>query len=337
MGASSSRYKRISIAVLTPIALLMASHLASAKSYLFYLEAQGVAGYSTEQEKAIYYSMSQEDAMQKPSLGFDYLQKFSGEAGDYGALALQARLAFNATGEEALQPQLYNAYFKYKAGFADLWAGHNRPALGISSYLDSHALLLPTLAMLGFAGYDRDWGTGAYRDFNWGNLAMSVTTGSGFPIYFKGNYMAAARISKGVLVQDNYNAGLSAAYGKNLETVGYELIDAKPTELLLGGADFTYLWNRIENRFDLFAGKRLGHSAYGLMWRFGVNFLEEDRLKIEAQPVYWQIGDDWNYQLSGGVTFKATSDLTARGMYVFDRQTNDQRVILQLYWYHLLF
>jgi hypothetical protein len=323
--------------VLTPFAILTAGHLASAKSYLFYLEAQGVAGYSSEQEKAIFYSMSQEDVMQKPSIGFDYLQKFSGEAGDYGALAIQARLAFNAQGEGAVQPQLYNAYFKYKAGFADLWGGHSRPALGISSYLDSHALLLPTLAMLGFAGYDRDWGAGAYRDFEWGNLAMSVTTASGFPVYLKGNYMAAARISKGVLAQDNYNAGVSATYGRILETVGYELIDPQPTEILLGGADFTYLWNRIENRFDLFAGKRLGHFAYALFWRLGVNFLEEDRLKIEVQPVYWQIGDDWNYQLYGGITFKVTSDLTTRAMYVYDRQMNDQRVILQLYWYHLLF
>jgi hypothetical protein len=334
MGASSSRCRLI---LLMMSAFLLMAGPASAKSSLFYLEAQGVAGYTTEQEKAIYYSMSQEDAMQKPSLGFEYLRKLSGETGDYGTFDIQARLALNATGEEAIEPQLYNAYFKYKAGFADLWAGRFRPALGISSYLDSHALLLPTFSMLGFASYDRDWGAGTYRDFSWGDAALSVTTASGFPLYFKGNWMTAGRISGGVLAQDNYNVGVSAAYGRNLETVGYELIDPQPTELIFGGADFTYLWNRIENRFDLFAGKRLGHSAYGLLWRFGVNFLEEDRLKLEAQPVYWEIGDDWNYQLYGGITFKATSDLTARAMDVYDRQTNDQRAVLQLYWYHLLF
>jgi hypothetical protein len=336
MEASSSRYN-LFISVLSIFLLFAGADLAAAKSYLFYLEAQGVAGYSTEQEKPIYYSMSQEDVMQKPGLGFDYLQRLSGETGDYGALAIQARLAFNATGEQAVQPQLYNAYFKYKARVADLWVGHNRPALGISSYLDSHALLLPTFGMLGFAGYDRDWGVGSYRDFSWGNLALSATTASGFPIYFKGNYMLAGRISRGVLAQDNYNFGVSAAYGKNLETVGYELIDPQPTEMSLVGADLAYLWNRLENRFDLFAGRKLGHAAYALMWRIGVNFLEEDRLKIEVQPVYWEIGNDWNYQLYAGITFKATSDLTPRVMYVYDRQSNDQRVLLQLYWYHLLF
>jgi hypothetical protein len=275
--------------------------------------------------------------MQKPSVGFDYLQKFSGEAGDWGAVAIQARLAYNEEGDDTLQPQLYNAYFKVKAGVADVWAGHNRPALGLSSYLDSHALLLPTLAMLGYAGYDRDWGVGAYRDFAWGNAALSVTTASGFPIHFKGNYMTAGRVSHGVLARDNYNAGISAAYGKSLDTMGYELLDPEPHEIILGGADFTHLWNRIENRFEVVGGRRMGEWSSALFWRLGVNFLEEDRLKIEAQPVYLKTGDAWDYRFYGGVTFKATADLTVRGMYVYDRQTNDQSVVLQLYWYHLLF
>jgi hypothetical protein len=334
MGASSSRCK-LTVAALSLLALLGAADRASAESYLLYLEAQGVAGYSTEQEKVIFYSLSQEEAMQKPSLGFDYLQRFSGEARDYGALAVQARLAFNATDEPALEPQLYNAYFKYKGGFADLWMGHNRPALGLSSYFDSHALLLPTLAMQGF-GYDRDWGIGAYRDLPWGNLALSATTGSGMPIYFKGNSLISARAAKGVLSRDNYTLGLSAAYGRNLETMGYHLMDPDPREFYLGGADLAYLWNNIENRFEVLAGKRRGERALALFWRLGVSFLEEGRLKVEVQPTYWEIGQDWDYQLAGGVSFQATADLTLRSMYVYDRQTNDQRAILQVYWYHRL-
>ena len=78
---------------------------------------------------------------------------------DIGTLAVQARLAYDPEEGGKAQFQLYNAYFRYKAGFADIWAGHSRPALGLSSVLDSHALLLPTLAMTGY-GFDRDWGVG---------------------------------------------------------------------------------------------------------------------------------------------------------------------------------
>jgi hypothetical protein len=134
---------------------MLLSSFALAKSYLFYLEAQGVAGYSSALKKGILYSLSQEDAMQKPSLGFDYIQRISGETRDYGALALQVRLAYNNEGSKKIELQVYNAYLRYKAGFSDLWIGHNRPAMGLSSTLDSHGLLLPTLAMTGF-GFDRE-------------------------------------------------------------------------------------------------------------------------------------------------------------------------------------
>lgn len=317
------------------LALCLRPDLALASSYLLYLEAQGVLGYSTERERAIFYSLSQQEAMQKPSLGFDYLQRFSGENQDYGVLALQGRLAFNANEESALEPQLYNAYLKYKAGFADLWVGHNRPALGLSSYFDSHALLLPTLAMLGF-GFDRDWGIGAYRNFDWGDLAVSATTGSGMPIYLKGNRLFSTRASKGVLNQDNYNLGISVAYGETLETMGYHLMNSDPMDFALGGADFTYLWNNLENRLEFFSGEMTDQSTHALFWRVGINLLEEGRLKIEAQPAYWKIGKDWNYQIAGGLSYQATGDLALRSMYVYDRQTNEQRVVFQVYWYHRL-
>jgi len=42
-----------------------------------------------------------------------------------------------------------------------------------------------------------------YRDFSWGDASASVTTGTGMPIYFKGNYMTAARVSYGVQSRDN--------------------------------------------------------------------------------------------------------------------------------------
>ncbi|MCX5878827.1 MAG: hypothetical protein NTY44_06945, partial [Deltaproteobacteria bacterium] len=235
---------RIIIAI--ALVLLVLASPAFGKSYLLYLEAQGVGGYDTDKDGPIYYSMNPLDVMQKPSVGFDFLQRFSSETGDWGSFALQMRLAYNeayrATGEDEFQVQLYNAFFKYKAGFADLWVGHSRIAFGMASYLDSHALLLQPLAMYGY-GYDRDWGVGATRDFEWGNLSVSYSTGTGMPLEFDGNYLMSARISKGVLNRDNYNIGFSSSYGKPLETIGYEVILHEPIKTFLVGTDFTYFWN----------------------------------------------------------------------------------------------
>ena len=42
------------------------------------VEAQAVGGYSSAAREAIYYSMMPLDAMQKPSVGFDWLRRLSG-------------------------------------------------------------------------------------------------------------------------------------------------------------------------------------------------------------------------------------------------------------------
>jgi hypothetical protein len=319
--------------------LLVSASPAFGKSYLLYLEAQGVGGYDTDKDGPIYYSMSPLDVMQKPSVGFDFLQRFSSETGDWGSFALQMRLAYNeayrATGEDEFQVQLYNAFFKYKAGFADLWVGHSRIAFGLGSYLDSHSLLLQPLAMYGY-GYDRDWGVGLTRDFEWGNLSVSYSTGTGMPLEFDGNYLMSARISKGVLNRDNYNIGFSSSYGKPLETIGYEVIMPEPMKTFLVGTDFTYFWNNIENRFEAVAGEKEDENTYAFLWRIGVNLLDEDRLKLEAQPVYRYIGGDWNYEISGCLSYKLTSDITLRGMYTYDGEMNDNRVVFQIYWYYKL-
>jgi hypothetical protein len=249
------------------------------------------------------------------------------------------RLAYNedyrATGEEEFQVQIYNAFFKYKAGFADVWVGHNRIAFGLASYLDSHALLLQPLAMYGY-GYDRDWGVGMTRDFEWGNLSLSYSTGSGMPLEFDGNYLISGRASYGVLSRDNYNIGVSSTYGKPIDTIGYEKIMPDPMRTFLYGADFTYFWNNIENRFEAVAGEKMEEDTYAFLWRIGVNFLEEDRLKLEFQPVYRNFEGDWNYELNGGITYKLTSDIALRGVYTYDAEMNDNRVVFQIYWYYKL-
>ena len=231
-----------------------------------------------------------------------------------------------------LEPQLYNAYVKMKTPVAYMWVGHNRPAFGLSSYFDSHGLILRTLAIQGF-GYDRDWGGGLYKDFSWGDISASVTTGSGMPVYMKGNYMTAARVSYGVQSQDNFNLGFSLGYGSTLDTMGYRLRDPEPLQMRLAGVDLTILRNNLEHRFDLYAGTWLDKDTDAMSYRFGVNLDQEGRLKIEAQPTYWKFGEENDYQLALCFSSQITSNLTVRLGYTYDHNTDDNRVILQLYYY----
>ncbi|MFZ2948193.1 MAG: hypothetical protein WA003_01795 [Desulfuromonadaceae bacterium] len=321
----------ISLVVLAGI--LAGTAPARGDNHLLYFEAQGIAGYSSQQDKSIYYSMNPDAEMQKPSVGFDYLHRFSGEAGDWGAFGLQGRLALSVfeDGVKKIEPQAYNAWFKVKTPVSDVWIGHNRPALGLGSYFDSHPLILRTLPIQGL-GYDRDWGIGSYRDFSWGNLQLSATTGTGMPVYFKGNYLLAGRVAYGVLNEDNYTLGLSVGYGRTLDTMGYKLREPDPLNMRLVGTDFAFLRDNLEHRFDLFAGEWLGQDSVAAMYRFGYLFGPEQRMKIELQPTYWRSGGE-NWLFSACFSALVTPDLTFRTMYEYNKDEDDHRVIAQLYYY----
>ncbi len=312
--------------------LVFSAPPAYAQSSLHYFEAQGVMGYSSAAEEAVYYSMMPLDAMQKPSVGFDWIRRLSTESRDFGVLGVQARLAYNHEPDRELELQLYNAWFKYKAGFADLWIGHDRPALGLSSYFDSHGLLLPTLAMMGW-GFDRDWGLGLNSDFSWGTIDAAWTTGSGMPIYFKGNYLATARISFGVLEEGNYNFGVSGSWGDVLETMGYELMSDDPAAFHMAAVDFTYFRTRWESRLELMAGERMDEPAYALFWRGTMNVFSENRLKLEVQPVLWRMLGENDFDLSAGLSWQVYSDLALRTMYQYIDDSEDNRIVFQVYYY----
>lgn len=318
--------------ILCACILLITTSAARAQGRLLYLEAQGIAGYSSAEKRMIFYSMRQEDAMQKPGLGFDYLERFAGETGDIAMIALQARAAFDDTQPYSTEGQIYNAYLKIKPPFADIWMGHNRPALGISSYLDSHSHLLPTLAMNGF-GYDRDWGLGAARQFDWGDIAVSATTGSGMPIYWKGNYLTSGRVSYGVLGRDNYTVGTSGAYGQTLDTMGYHLMMPDPMAFAMGGIDYALLWDNLEFSVEGMAGRKGDDPAYAFFFRAGINLMDESRLKLEVQPIYLKTGHEENMQLHATVSYIASGDIKLRAMYAYDRELRDHRVVAQAYWY----
>jgi hypothetical protein len=306
-----------------------------AQGTLFFLELQAVGAYSTAAGEVELFSLMPDDVMQKPSLGFDLVRRFSGKTRDIGVLAVQARLAYDQKGEHKLEPQLYNAYFRLKAGFADIWAGHSRPALGLSYALDSHAQLLPAPDMLGF-GFDRDWGVGLEKDFRWGNAAASLTAGSGMPLYFKGNFLASARVSKGVVARDNYSLGLALAHGSILETMGYALVEPEPFSWTAASVDATYLWRNLENRAEVLVGRRDGAGMALFFWRSGLGLLDEGRLKLEVQPAVIRLSGAWDYVLGSGLTYLFNADLTGRFMALYDRRRRDARFVVQFYYYKRL-
>jgi len=315
--------------------LLFGAAPLAAQSSLFYFEFQGLAAYSTRAREIQLYSLMSDDVMQKPSLGFDFVRRLSTSTRDWGVLAVQFRLAYNQEGDHRFEPQLYNAYLRFKAGFADIWAGHSRPALGLDYALDSHALLLPSPAMSGY-GFDRDWGVGLHRDYSWGDAAATLTTGSGMPLYFKGNYLAAVRVSRGVLARDNFSVGLSLAGGRILDTMGNHLLSPDPLAFSAVAADAACLWRNVENRFEALAGRKDGADIMAFFWRAGLNLLAEGRLKVEAQPLVMKTGGDWNWRLAGGLTYQITADLAARSMVQYDRDGTETRFVFQVYYYKRL-
>lgn len=304
----------------------------SAQSTLLYVEIQAVAAYSTAEREVQFFSLMPGDAMQKPSVGFDLVQRFSGKTRDIGVLAVQARLAYDEPGESKVEPQLYNAYFRLKTKPLDLWFGHNRPALGLASGLDSHALLLPAPPMLGF-GFDRDWGIGIARDTSWGGLAASLTAGSGMPLRLRGNYLVAARLFKGVPSRDNASLGLSLAHGNILEAMGYGPAMSDPLAWTVASLDATYLWRNFEHRAEVLVGRRGGALTALAFYRAGLALLEEGRLKIELQPALWRREGAWEHALGAGLTFLFNSDLAGRFMVFDDSMSGGARFAFQLYYY----
>ncbi len=316
-------------------ALLLAAGTAvrlRAQSYLFYLEIQGVGGYSTAAKKLIYYSQDQLDVMQKPGLGFDYVQRFAGESGDFAILAVQARLALNVQEGRTIEPQLYNAYLKFKLRPFDLWIGHERPSFGLASVLDSHALLLQPLDMRGF-GFDRDWGVGLQSRSEKGDFGLSLTTGSGMDLRFRGNYFVSGRLGFGVLDKDNFAAGFSVGGGRLLDAVGYSIQSNTLIEAALAAVDLTWARDAVEHRLEIDGGERAGRGTFAALYRFSLGLLDENRLKLEVQPSAVLGPAESGFEMAAGATYILHPDWTVRAMAAYDSKLNDFRLILQVYFY----
>jgi hypothetical protein len=234
--------------------------------------------------------------------------------------------------EYALQPQLYNAYVKMKTRLGDIWFGHNRPAIGLSSYFDSHGLLLPTLAMYGF-GADRDWGLGGFIPRSDGDLAWSITLGSGMPWIWSGNYQVSMRASWGVLQESNSTLGLSASHGRILNTMGYELMREDPYEQNLIGADAAWLWDNMDLRLEGFVGSEQASLLWAAFARLGIALADEDRVRLETQVSAIERAEEVWPEWAAGATWKTTPELTLRAMWLNRPHDQEQVLVGQAYYY----
>jgi hypothetical protein len=80
-----------------------------AQSSLFYLEIQAVGSTLPRQVSSALFH-HEHDAMQKPSVGFDYLYRFGSQSRDLGYLSLQSRLAYDEYYDSKLKLRSYNAF-----------------------------------------------------------------------------------------------------------------------------------------------------------------------------------------------------------------------------------
>jgi hypothetical protein len=315
----------------------------AAADFLLFFEAQGIGGYSFRLGEGIFHSQNELETMQKSSLGFDYVQRFSIAKRDVAVLSVQARLALDILSEQSRLTygvakktapvlQIYNAFLKFKFRPFDAWIGHNRPHFGLASQFDQHAHLLQPLVMSGFS-FDRDWGVGLERDTASGDFGISLTSGSGMSLRLRRNWLLAARLAEGILERDNFNIGLSFGFGKVLDVMGNYLLSDTLVPIRMAELDMTWLYDNWENRLEIALGDRILGPVAAVLWRVGLNLLRENRLKLEVQPALLVDKGRRNLNFSAGLTFLANADWTLRAMYLYDRRFRDSQLVFQIYFY----
>lgn len=311
-----------------------------ASDSVLFLEGQMVGAYDSATDEALLYSHHVHDSMQKPSLGFDLVKRFANDTKDWGVLAVQYRVAYQKDFKPRFTSQLFNAYYKQKLPMFDLWAGSNKPALGLSSTLDNHAALLSDMSMKVFT-FDRDWGIGMDKDLDSYKLSLSATNGSGQKLYNKqGNFLLAGRFGVGNFNKSNFNLGLSAAHGKVLEAMGYTLghPNSSDGEYILHNMDYlgldgSYRYLNMDIKADALWGEFYHKPARAYLLRAGMHLMDEEKLGIEAQTLYSKYVVFESTNLSLAASYKLNADFTLRAMADYNIDTENYKIVGQLYFY----
>ncbi|MBM4403535.1 MAG: hypothetical protein FJ042_04005 [Candidatus Cloacimonetes bacterium] len=300
---------------------------------LLNLEIQAVGKYDLSNSEFQPYSHHKHDAMQKPSIGFDYIHRLRGKSRDWGYVSIQSRLAYDELRENKIEAQLYNAFLNWKAPWLDLWIGHNKPALGLSSYLDNHAQLLIDNTMTAL-NFDRDWGVGANYETETIDLKLSLTTGSGMPLYLDETYLVSGRLGVGDLAKGNSTVGVSFAAGEVLHSMGYNVMHGeKAHQTMVGGVDGSMRYLDWETAADLILGSYDEYYAYTGLLRLNHYLFPEDRASIMTQAQFTRLKNvtDQNYAVA--MQYKISPALTLRAMYNYRHLTENHTVSAQLFYY----
>lgn len=315
--------------IICVMVLLIGSGL-QAQSNILNLEAQ-IAG-SIVDENWNWYSHHQHDAMQKPSLGLDYVYRAGTSDRDYGYVSLQTRMVYDELSEHNIQLQLYNAFVNYKGAGYDVWLGHNKTPLGLSSYLDNHALLLTDNTMSGI-NFDRDWGLGIKLNRQTPDMNIAITNGSGMPLYFGDNYLLSGRLGFGELNREDFSMGLSAGYGKTLRSMGYVIMHNKEAhDYRTLGLDFAKRYLNLYLMGDLLYGEYHQKRAYSGLLRAGLFLLPEERSSLEIQAMLSELAGEKSQIYSVGFTYKVNADISLRSVYDYEYIGAKQKIALQVYY-----
>lgn len=312
------------------ILMLIAAGL-PAQSRIIFAEAQLAGSWESLSGDFRPYTVHPHEVMQKPSLGFDLVQRLGNREKDWGYLAVQARVAYTDSTASHLEPQLYNAFLNIKTDPFDLWLGHNKPALGLARGWDNHAQVLTDNTMSGLV-FDRDWGVGISADRGNPTLEASLTTGSGMSLYWDESWLLAARAGLGDYNSDYFSAHLGGAVGNVFKTMGYNIMHNKvPHRLILGGVDLSRRIMNWELRGDALYGSFHDDPAYTALARIIWYPMPEDRVVLAIQGQAQELKGSALQNYSFGVEYRISADLTLRGAYTLQQPTRSHTLALQVY------
>ncbi len=295
---------------------------------------------------------------QRPGIGFEYYRVFSGEYGDVARMDLQARVTADPEGRfespyivtpfygnddlplPAVWLELHNAYvhFKLNQGRNDLWLGHRDVPFGLEPKLDTHSSLLQTIA-IDSIGFKKDWGGGVIGRFEHWDYGVSFGLGSGMPIAYSGNWLAAGRV--GILDPDRSDIafGISGLYGEILPTMGLMVMPVDATEKALGGFDISLREGRFIALAETLYGKVGDKRVSGAWVRLGADFPDWRWLTANVQgSVFNRDIGAGNTVYKGGaeINLKYNAAITLSGGYLYsdDNGATEHKVLAHFYYFY---
>ncbi len=322
--------------------LLTVSSVFSSQSSVFYKELNFIGGYSGEEG----WMTSHDELMN--SVGFEFLDKFSNEFGDYLTLDIQARLTYDFdqynNPDDAAAFGLHNAWADYKIGLnKTLRVGHFDPQFGLEPVLDTHATLLQTLAMRDI-GYKQDWGVGYRSGLGAVDYGTALQMGTGMGLDRDQNTcLATFRLSNppagGLLY------GVSFLYGLVPEMTGMTLIPAPETSEMLTrkkriGLDVQYPAGPVNLRAEVTAGKNGDQDVIGALADLIYVPGNMDNVELILQVSSWSedpsVSSQAYQQAAISAQYRISSSWTIRAG-LFDLfaspEEEDVQGVLQLYYF----